>query len=221
MLSDELQLAIAKMSLIIHNNSAHDLLPIQRLEFYRLIFNNSAETFAFTFIKWLGFISATKIKSIWSQSLPGNDLVPRILIVAEGLINGYLTLSDTADERELFYNAVGGIDDEIEPRLRAIIEAAYLSLSIISDFKSLYNNTSEVERGLPDEILISLGGFDVENLAVIAYSGFNYDLEYADNENAMITHFDSQKRLEFWEWWLTETIPQAWKIAQETYKDNS
>ncbi|OJV96322.1 MAG: hypothetical protein BGO39_01000 [Chloroflexi bacterium 54-19] len=28
--------------------------------------------------------------------------------------------------------------------------------------------------------------------------------------------FDAQKRLEFWEWWLTEAIPQAWDLAQHT-----
>jgi hypothetical protein len=28
--------------------------------------------------------------------------------------------------------------------------------------------------------------------------------------------FDKQKRLEFWEWWLTEAIPQAWDLAQHT-----
>lgn len=26
--------------------------------------------------------------------------------------------------------------------------------------------------------------------------------------------FDADKRLEFWEWWLTEAIPQAWELAQ-------
>lgn len=25
--------------------------------------------------------------------------------------------------------------------------------------------------------------------------------------------FDKDKRLEFWEWWLTEAISQAWKLA--------
>ncbi len=27
---------------------------------------------------------------------------------------------------------------------------------------------------------------------------------------------DVQKRLEFWEWWLTEAIPQAWELAQQS-----
>ena len=26
--------------------------------------------------------------------------------------------------------------------------------------------------------------------------------------------FDANKRLEFWEWWMTEAIPQAWELAQ-------
>lgn len=30
--------------------------------------------------------------------------------------------------------------------------------------------------------------------------------------------FDLQKRLEFWEWWLSEAIPQAWKVANKTFK---
>ncbi len=29
--------------------------------------------------------------------------------------------------------------------------------------------------------------------------------------------FDPIKRLEFWEWWLTEAIPQAWEMAEQTY----
>ncbi len=27
--------------------------------------------------------------------------------------------------------------------------------------------------------------------------------------------FDFEKRLEFWEWWLTEAVPAAWKMAEE------
>ncbi len=30
--------------------------------------------------------------------------------------------------------------------------------------------------------------------------------------------FDKKKRLEFWEWWLTEAIPQAWDLAQTSYQ---
>ncbi|MBN9390196.1 MAG: hypothetical protein J0I20_19370 [Chloroflexi bacterium] len=29
--------------------------------------------------------------------------------------------------------------------------------------------------------------------------------------------YDLNKRLEFWEWWLTEAIPQAWELANRTY----
>lgn len=28
--------------------------------------------------------------------------------------------------------------------------------------------------------------------------------------------FDAKKRLEFWEWWLTEAIPQAWELAKQS-----
>jgi len=27
--------------------------------------------------------------------------------------------------------------------------------------------------------------------------------------------FDFEKRLEFWEWWLTEAVPAAWRMAEE------
>jgi hypothetical protein len=30
--------------------------------------------------------------------------------------------------------------------------------------------------------------------------------------------FDDRKRLEFWEWWLTEAIPQAWDLGQDSYQ---
>lgn len=29
--------------------------------------------------------------------------------------------------------------------------------------------------------------------------------------------FDPTKRLEFWQWWLTEAIPQAWEMANQTF----
>jgi hypothetical protein len=36
-------------------------------------------------------------------------------------------------------------------------------------------------------------------------------------ENIIPIEFDFQKRLEFWQWWLTEAIPQAWELAQQSF----
>jgi hypothetical protein len=37
-----------------------------------------------------------------------------------------------------------------------------------------------------------------------------------ESQNYKPLEFDSIKRLEFWEWWLTEAIPQAWELAEKS-----
>ena len=220
MLPDMIQKSIEQMLLKTHQNSYHDLLPKERLIFYNFVQELSDQTIATTFFKWLSFLSASQVKFVWDESMLDNNFVSEILKTVEGILLKRLDLVDTTDRRELFYNAVGGIYEETAPRPRAAMEAAYLSLQLVSNAKSFQDyNIKEIERGFSDEIIISIGDFDVETFAVLAYSGFNYDFEYRedDSDNNM-SNFDSQKRLEFWKWWLTEAIPQAWELAQETYK---
>jgi len=46
------------------------------------------------------------------------------------------------------------------------------------------------------------------------------DNQVEQNKNDVILlgrkKFDVQIELEFWEWWLTEAIPQAWELAQQS-----
>jgi hypothetical protein len=40
----------------------------------------------------------------------------------------------------------------------------------------------------------------------------SFSMEYAEQE-VIPLEYNLQKRLEFWEWWLTEAIPKAWELA--------
>jgi hypothetical protein len=44
----------------------------------------------------------------------------------------------------------------------------------------------------------------------------NLPKEHQPSDDILNIEYSLQKRLEFWEWWLTEAIPEAWELAQQS-----
>jgi len=53
---------------------------------------------------------------------------------------------------------------------------------------------------------------NMEAPGIVALRAFAGDYAAKD----WIERINNQLSLEFWEWWLTEAIPQAWELAQQS-----
>jgi len=199
----------------------YSLLPKHRLSIYRAI-NSYDGQLADKFFSWLDFLTAQHLENIWNQEMASDDFVPRMLTVAEGLLQGTLTLEQTKDERDLFYHAAGSLtyNEDVSSKAQNTMLAAYNALQTVYGITPFqYADLEQIERGFSDEIVAGLSVADTAAYAVLAYAGFNVDYEYeADITESEIegeeTLFEPEKRLEFWEWWLFEAILQAWELTQ-------
>jgi hypothetical protein len=73
-----------------------------------------------------------------------------------------------------------------------------------------------------DEGKVDESGSDFAEKAVRAYTAVDcndpgkwFECFGPNPENVTPIVFNWERRLEFWEWWLSEAIPQAWQLTQE------
>ena len=79
----------------------------------------------------------------------------------------------------------------------------------IYDISGNNNRTiADISNGYPRKKIYK--GYPAE-AAHIAYAGVY------DNRGYWEMRYDSHRNLEFWEWWLTEAVPQAWELAQTSF----
>ena len=89
-------------------------------------------------------------------------------------------------------------------------EVAFLESETDEDANSEFNKVFGMDSSHGEDILtrLSLTSPEFEEWQ-------NEQMEQKKTFKQLI--FDPIKRLEFWEWWLTEAVPQAWEIAEQTY----
>jgi hypothetical protein len=187
----------------------------------------------FTF-SWLGIITAQKALPIWENSfLPtGKDLVNaridlphRMLMLAENVLNDAIDLEEAFYDATygVFYHLSGNAYSQVNEKAAWACKAAYDALCLVflgvpgMDYKKKCIN-------LEDDYKFYQGCRDFAKMAVNSYSAL--DENPMMNRHYLVTEklykpvrFDVEKRLEFWEWWLTEAIPQAWELAEKSVAD--
>ncbi len=111
-----------------------------------------------------------------------------------------------------FDNTYGYAASWLTYEVYCVYEAACYVLNFILNHELTYQLVPE-----PDEIADS-NFQDFALSAMKAYSARDKNLsgEWNNAEHKLPVEFDKQKRLEFWEWWLTEAIPQAWESANRS-----
>jgi Immunity protein Imm5 len=150
---------------------------------------------------WLAIISAENVLPIWKQSrktvsnteLYSND--PReMLKIAKDILNKNITAKE-ADYQlcNRFYYGLGSDEIRTDEKVFNVIESAYKALTTV-----LYCPVYLEPEDDP---------------AFHALTAFAFVVKKRSNET------DNIKKLEFWEWWLTEAIPQAWQMAQVSMKE--
>lgn len=92
-----------------------------------------------------------------------------------------------------------------------VYEAAHNALEFILTQSWLLGGNS-------DEI-VEVNTMDFALSAMKAYSAkdHNHYGDWLKLDKEQFVEFSSTRRLEFWEWWLIEAIPQAWELASKSY----
>jgi hypothetical protein len=212
---------------VLRNEPQHSLTPAQCIHIYQEFgLSNHDKNSSFRFLEtekkdklfkrskadqvlgWLAILTAEKVLPIWQEKrispegekrehLWGNPNLT--LEIGKNLIYVKKPIQETLSYLNgLFYYPSpdkGGAKDGIIGYLasRAAsdgLEVLLFGVSILIDTGALFYTDDER----------SFAPHDFAAMAVNAYAGFE-------------EHELTQKRLEFWEWWLTEAIPQAWELA--------
>ena len=170
-------------------------------------------TLADSALGWLAILTAERILPIWRQLR--------------------LYQAD-ADYEMLWGNAEETISvaKEVLLNTRTALEAYNFMLGLYYNPSASYNDEKNVlrfyftTRVASDALEFLLMGVDaMVQMGTLFYSDAEIHCEQHDFATMAITAYanfeksnKAEKRLEFWEWWLTEAIPQAWELAQKTYK---
>jgi len=228
---------------IVRNDSDHNISPSQRFKLYqsfgpsRIILSNKTTvkevdisqyhnnikeqllnlTTGDKTLGWLGILTSKKVlflwESIWQQITFDPDAVTRpeeMLELAEKLLLGKTTIDDNLFELYGEFNTALNIEYWVSYDVANTFNASYFTLEMI-----IYGPNNLTTNNSDD---IYDYDRDFASRAVAAYTVINSVVPSEDlTLNPALLKFDPQKRLEFWEWWLTEAIPQAWELAQSSY----
>lgn len=166
---------------------------------------------------WLAILTARKVIVIWQRA---NVIAPNVdrdcsydpvemLEVAEGILRQTLDVEKANDALcNKFYFGIANLETLTTERTFRAMYAAYAALQVIFD-------------GIEG---LLLQNSDFASIAMKAYSlredglvGLWDSDEFLSEYEYRAQKIDSEKETQFWEWWLTEAIPQAWELTQETY----
>jgi len=182
--------------------------------------------------KTLGFLSiltARKVLPIWLDNEAAqfidndeeysNDPV-EMLKIAENVINNTLKPSRAyVDLCSRFYNGLLSLEYTVNEKIYCVALAAYSSLEVtlcgieglrFSSHKKVNYTDEEVTYGQRDFAAFATRAY----ISIDTGEAGNWRFKNRNSEKYVPLVFDPQKRLEFWEWWLTQAIPQAWELAE-------
>lgn len=214
---------------MVRAHPSHEMGQSQRLRIYEALWSTSTGEKA---SRWLAILSARRVQPIYRQSIAtsryANDdkvvgLLDRMLEIAEKIVRGELAIEDVRRGIE-----AGDIEDFYHEILVAFYGfPRYVWLATLAAYHALWEALgarplqTKVSRIVDDEngnMIIT--GSDALTDVELSGSGCHADDAPVDAAYAFAKlarqSYDVGKVLEFWEWWLTEAIPQAWKKALDT-----
>lgn len=176
---------------------------------------------------WLAILTAQKVLPIWLQTVDleepesdGNgDNPAQMLEVAAGVLTKTVEANEAFKQLcGRFYDGIGILEQTTAEKVYCACAAAYDALEVtLMGIEGLGFWANKIP--IKDEE-ISYGQRDFAAMAVRAYistdknkPGVWWNKYSRFRSNYQPLRFDPEKRLKFWEWWLTEAIPQAWEKA--------
>lgn len=206
---------LAQSQSVILRHPANALTPVNRYRIYRVIASLPQYE---RLQKFLEFHTAQHVQPIWEQFLPQDDRMHKTLDIATQLLQGRADIT-TADEHiksiwgsiELTRQPDAGIADHEQETLivRGLsrdnglfaLMAAVTALRRIAHIEETSWEGLNIKEDDTDTTLLSSRP-DTALYAAGAYAGPIWSKTSS-----------AKKRLQFWEWWLSEAIPYAWNQA--------
>ncbi|MBN9386425.1 MAG: hypothetical protein J0I20_00100 [Chloroflexi bacterium] len=180
---------------------------------------------------WLAVITARKVLPIWDQfgiEEKGDEdysFDPTIMLkMAEDFLLGLVEATEVKrDLSNRFYNGVIGLESRTKKQGWLANGAAYWALAAIfqgGDYPKAYQFVMEAVQAYSIEDLNEPGLWwektrETERKKYIQESA-QEEIQNNNFNNYVPITTDIKKQLDFWEWWLTEAIPQAWDLAHQT-----
>lgn len=175
--------------------------------------NYTLADFALT---WLALITFEKVLPIWDEYWCSKRIEELVGVVyLDTIVTPYRTLTLSKNillglikvDEKVFnkvYDLSLGMEaqEKIPYKISCVYATIFQAFSLI-----LYSGRNLPIHFIFDDI-ISYHRVDFASEAVKAYTCVSDD---------STTYFDPAKRVEFWKWWLTEAIPQAWQLAQTSF----
>jgi hypothetical protein len=156
---------------------------------------------------WLAVLTVRRVlfkwEPIWKQNNISREYTTTpqmILQVAEGVLLHSVGLEEAYRELCNEFSMGSSVTVGVMFDIKQVYTAAYWALESILDYDVKYLENAPLDAYI-------LGDF-----AFAAMQAYSYVNEANQGQEIL---FDSQKRLEFWEWWITEAIPQAWDLGMD------
>lgn len=223
----------------IRNHPKHELGQTLRREIYNLLRETPEGTLC---CRWLAMLSARRVENIfeeatahWKEEGPDEDkkawarqaiadgklwaqedlvddwkVAERMNDIAEGVLNNTISTAYASQVASThYYETVGafGLGSSLSQKGYLALRAAYNALGesyVVVPLKTELSDGATSSREWEDYRLAGVGA-NADDAAV--------DAAFAFAEANQNGDYDSEKLGLFWEWWLTEAIPQAWEKA--------
>jgi hypothetical protein len=188
---------------LIRNDPEHKLGPLQRIPIYESFYteeNNYGNT---AFLR-LQLITAYHVLPIWKEAQAENPLTEDLLKMAKQVLLQEVDKEAFKDKfQEIWVDLDWAEAESTYPHaVFAVVAAVFETLRIMLEGFDSWKEWELSENDIEDDLAV--WGNDSATWASNACAGWIMDTDAAH----------SQKRLEFWEWWLAEAIPQAWEFLK-------
>lgn len=226
-LPNEIQSLIQKILEEVNADSKHRLKPQRRRQIYESL-KKGSDSYGHQSCKWLAILAAKRVLPIFQKEFPENTLPKELLTNAIGVLEGKKGIESAYNIQDQGYHAAGNTwgHDESEISWNADMSgrAAYNALKETRGQTPFSDLDKYFKLG---EVVIPSGNIVTEYPKPISATEYTDEdlcqIEPSDTASCAAVAFscrpdgpycDPAKLLEFWTWWLSEGIPEAWKLAQ-------
>lgn len=182
------------------------------------LYESFGPTFVDQVLGWLAVITVKKVLYVWERVKEQVDADPNLLTTpqeiietCEKLLSNSINIDSVRDNYS-DYNTGLGIQHIVTFDVANSYKAAYGALELIMFGSRIVNPSFKSNNG---EVYDSNADFAERAIAAYASIDPNPPGDFWDAGISSLS-FDLLRRLEFWQWWLTEAIPQAWELASQS-----
>jgi len=151
----------------------------------------------------LAELTTRKVLPMWERTWPSDKRPERLLMLANGVLDGIVEPSVARAERRRFHAHLEDIGYGNQP-LQIASAPGYAAIATLNTaLRDEIFDPFHVDYAVTDAA-VDPQESDASSYAAIAYAGGPAGWPDAD----------AGERLDFWRWWLDEAVPRAWSSAR-------